>query len=221
VTVRTLLADDHEIVLDGLGAVLEKERGIEVVGNARDGLEAVRAARELQPDVIVMDLTMPGMSGIEAIRRIRQDQPEIKVICLSMHAERTFIAAAFESGAAGYILKEGTKEELVRGIETVMKGQAFVCSRIARTMAEDYAGHPPVTAPPRKMPLTAREGEVLQLIAEGHTTKSIASRLGVSEKTVATHREHIKRKLGIHSTAGLTKYAIRHGLTTIDPHRRN
>jgi DNA-binding NarL/FixJ family response regulator len=221
VTIRTLLPDDHEIVLDGLGALLEKEPDIEVVGKARDGLEAVREARELEPDVVVMDLSMPGASGIEAIRRIRQEQPEIKVICLSMHAERTFIAAAFESGAAGYILKDGTKEELVQGIETVMEGQTFVCSRIARTMAEDYAGHPPATAPSTTMPLSPREGEVLQLIAEGHTTKSIASRLGLSEKTVATHREHIKRKLGIHSTAGLTKYAIRHGLTTADPHRQS
>lgn len=214
--IRTVLADDHQLVLEGLQALLNKISDIEVVGVANDGLEAVRVVRDLQPDVVIMDLSMPGLNGIDAIRRIRADCPEVRVLCLSMHSERQFVAAAFEVGASGYLVKDEPFDEMVGGIRAVMEGRKYLSSGVIGTVVDDYVARLSEGEVPVETTLTTREREVVQLVAEGFTTKEIAGRLNLSTNTIATYREHIKKKLGIDTTAGLTKYAVRHGLTSLD-----
>lgn len=213
-TIRALLADDHEMVLDGLISLLGKESGIEVVGTAANGRAAVERARDLRPDLVLMDLSMPGLNGMEATRQILAARPEIKVICLSMHAERRFVSAALDAGASGYVLKERAMQEVIKGIRAVMAGGIYLDTTIAGEVLEGYraslAGHSPQAG----AALSGREVEVLQLMAEGHGTREIGELLHISMKTVSSHREHIMDKLGIRSIAGLTKYAIRQGLTT-------
>ncbi len=215
-TVRILLADDHRIVHQGLSALIEKQRDMKVVATAIDGREAVRLARELEPDVVLMDVAMPGMSGVEATRQITAELPTVKVLCLSMHLERRYVAAVFEAGAAGYLLKDCALEELAEAIRQVVAGRSFLSPSVAATVVGDYAAHLSGDTGADASPLSGREREVLQLLAEGHSTREIAERLHLSPKTVGSHRERIMRKLGIDSIAGLTKYAIRHGLTTAE-----
>lgn len=215
-TIRVLLADDHEIVLEGLGALLATQVDVEVIGRARDGAEAVKLARELEPNLVIMDLSMPGLTGIEATRRIKADQPEVQVICLSMHRDRQFVINAIGAGASGYILKDRATEEVLAGIRSVMSGHAYMCPEVAELIVEDYRTRITDPSALSTSALSDREREVVQLIAEGNSTKEIASTLHVSIKTVSTHREHAMKKLDIHSLAGLTKYAIRNGLTTQD-----
>lgn len=211
---RVLLADDHLAFLDGLRAFLEKQADIEIVDVAHNGIEAVNGALDKRPHVVVMDVSMPGMNGIEATHRITTQLPGVKVIGLSMHSERSFLAAFLEAGASGYLLKEHSLEELVRAINTVQQDMTYLSPSIAGTVVDDYlavrAGSPHSVFGV----LTAREREVLQLLVEGHSTKEVARLLGLSVKTISTHREHIMEKLDIHSIAGLTKYAIREGLTS-------
>jgi DNA-binding NarL/FixJ family response regulator len=212
---RVVLADDHEIVLEGLRAMLERERDIDVVGLASNGREVIEVVQNENPDVVLMDLSMPGLNGIDATRRLTVEQPAVRVLFLSMHADRRFIATAIASGAAGYILKDQATEEVVRGIRAVMERGSYLCPRVAAIVVDDYRMlvNDGLNTEPQ---LTDREREVVQLMAEGLRTKDIAECLHVSVKTVSTHREHIKQKLGIRSLAGLTKYAIRHGLTTVN-----
>ncbi len=211
---RILLADDHEILLDGLAALLAKEPDFEVVGTARDGREAVEKSHALHPDVVVMDVSMPGLNGIDATRQITARRPDAKVLCLSAHAEPQFVKAMLEANAAGYLLKDYSHESLVRAIRHVIVGEVYICPRVGHAVVRALkADRPSVTSTVE--PLTEREREILQLIAEGHSTKEIADRLFLSIKTVGTHREHLMEKLGIHSVAGLTKYAIREGLTDL------
>ncbi len=214
-TIRILLADDHRILLDGLTSLLEREADLEVVGTAHDGSEAVKQAEQHLPDIAIMDLSMPNLSGVEAIRRILAKHPETKIICLSMHAERQFVGAAFEAGAAGYILKDHATQEVVSAIHAVHAGESYLCSEVGTVLIEAYRLGLASGGAGGAAPLTHRESEVLQLIAEGFTAKEIGDRLCLSLKTVSTHRSHIIQKLGISSVAGLTKYAIRHGLTTV------
>ena len=214
-SLRILLADDHEIVLEGLSALIEKEAGMEVVGAVRDGREAVRMARERAPDVVLMDVGMPGLSGVEATRQITSELPAVKVLCLSMHAERRYVSAVIEAGAAGYLLKDCALEELSRALRQVAAGGSYLSPAVAATVLDDYAAHLGGGAP-EASPLSSREREVLQLLAEGRPTREIAERLHLSVKTVGSHRDRIMKKLGVHSIAGLTKYAIRHGLTSSD-----
>lgn len=214
--IRVLLADDHELFLQGLRALLEKESGLEVIGEARDGCDAVRMARERAPDVVLMDVAMPAMNGVDATRRILAERPAARVLCLSMHADRQFVSAVLEAGAVGYLLKDCVLEELVRAIHHVRAGRSYLSPAVAATVVEDYAAHLAGRRSPSASPLTNREREVLQLIAEGWRVKEIAGRLHLSAKTVGTHRERIMEKLGIRSVAGLTKYAIRHGLTSAE-----
>ena len=213
-SVRIVLADDHQIVRDGLRTLLEQESGMEVVAEAEDGHTAVALAREQRPDVVVMDIAMPDLNGIEATRQIKADLPEAKIIALSMHADKRFVAGMFQAGASGYLLKKGAFRELVQAIRQVAAGQMYLSSEITSTLIEDYVGH--LSSPDSAADLTAREREVLQLLAEGKTAEQIATQLHVSVNTVGTHRHHIMEKLNIHSLPELTKYALREGLTFLE-----
>ncbi len=213
-SIRIVLADDHTIFLSGLRTLLEKEPDLEVVAKVKDGREAIRVVHEKRPDLVVMDVSMPGMNGIEATRQITATLPRVKVLCLSMHSEEQFVTAVLEGGASGYLLKECALDELLTAIRTVMANQIFLSPTITTTVVQNYRAQRGATQPSPVSPLTDREREVLQLIAEGHSTKDIAARLHLSVKTIDTHRHRIMDKLRIHSVAGLTKYAIRRGLTT-------
>lgn len=214
--IRILLADDHEVLLDGLSTLLERERDFEVVGRARTGKEAVQLALEKEPDVVIMDLTLPELSGVEATRLIRAKLTNTKVLCLSMHAERQFVSAAFNAGASGYVLKEQPLSEVVKGLHAVTRGGTYVCSATSGTVIEAYVSEKRGPAASRVDLLTPREREILQYIAEGLSTKEIARVLKLSPKTVGSHRDNIREKLNISSVAGLTRFAIRHDLTTTE-----
>ena len=211
--VRVLLADDHQIVREGLSSLLGKQGDMEVVGEAGDGRTAVNLARMLQPAVVVMDLTMPELTGIEATRQIVAAMPGVKVIALSMHSDKRFVIEAFRAGAVGYVLKESAFEEVAHAIHIVTSGQSYVSPAISGILITDCVSHSPAPLPSVFSALTERERQVLQLLAEGKTTKRTAKILDVSVKTVETHRMHMMDKLDMHSIAELTKYAIREGLT--------
>jgi DNA-binding NarL/FixJ family response regulator len=215
VSLRILLADDHKIVVDGLATLLERIPGYQVVARAADGLSAESLARELAPDVAILDISMPGLNGIEATRLILEKNPSVRVIILSMHADGRFIAEALKVGALGYLLKESAFEELAAAIRTVMGGRAFLSSSIVDAVVKDYIRHLEHQGTSVFSRLSAREREVLQMLAEGLATKQIAARLSLSVKTVETYRKQIMEKLDIHSIAELTKYAIREGITTL------
>ncbi|MBN1547732.1 MAG: response regulator transcription factor [Syntrophaceae bacterium] len=215
-SIRILVADDHKIMREGLRALLEKQTDMQVIAEAENGMSAVRMARELSPDVVIMDIAMPDLNGIGATKKIRGESPEVKVIALSMHSDRRFIAEMFRSGASGYLLKDYSFEELVTAIRVVVANRIYISPSIAGIVIEDYVRqlqkdeNSEVTGI-----LTDREIEVLQLIAEGHSTKEIAACLHVSGKTVETHRRQIMEKLKVYSVAELTKYAIQQGLTSV------
>jgi len=212
-----LLAEDHEMVRDGLRALLEREDDMDVVGEAENGREAVRLARDLSPEIIVMDVSMPDLNGIEATRQVCRRCPGTRVLALSVHADRRFVTEMLRAGAAGYVLKDCAFEELVRGIRAVAQGHMYLSPRVADAVVEGHVRAPAAEAQPTGSVLTAREREVLQLLTEGHGTKQIARRLHVSTKTIDTHRQHIMDKLDVHNVADLTKYAVREGLTTLEP----
>ncbi len=215
-SIRIVLADDHAIFVAGLRALLEQQPDMEVVGDARDGAEAVKVVLKKTPHVVVMDVSMPGMNGIEATRQILAKRPRIKVLCLSMHAEKHFVAAVLEAGASGYLLKDCALEELSRAVRTVVADQTYLSPSVAGLIVADFKARRASGGSAGASPLSEREREVLRLLAEGHSTKAIAGRLYVSVKTVGTHRQHLMRKLNIHSVAALTKYAIREGLTSME-----
>jgi len=213
-SIRIFIADDHEIMREGMCALLKRRPDIEVVGQAADGRQAVQLVKELVPDIVIMDIGMPNLNGIEATRQMVADNPKLKVMALSTHSDGTIVAKMLKAGAAGYMLKESAFAELMTGIDAMAKGNTYLCTKIARVIFTDYVNmltNPKWTG---NDGLTGREIEVLQLVAEGKTTKEIARILGVSVKTVDSHREHIMDKLGIHNVAGLTKYAVREGFTT-------
>lgn len=212
-TIHILLAEDHELFRTGLRTMLMQQPDMLVVDEVRDGLDAVRAAVANPPDVVVMDISMPGMNGIEATRRILEVLPAVRVLCLSMYADRRFILSMLEAGAAGYLHKDSALEELVHAIHTVVGNHTYLSPGIADIVVDAYRASQAGETTSALSLLTAREREVLQLIAEGHSTQAIAARLQVSQKTVSTHRENLMSKLAIHSIAGLTKYALQQGLT--------
>ena len=216
-SVRIVLADDHQIMRDGLAALLEKQREMEVLGQASDGRQVVQAARDLRPDVVIMDVSMPGMNGIEATRRITAELPQVKILCLSFQSDKRLVLAVLEAGASGYLLKDCAFDELVTAIRTVMANQTYLSPAIAGTVVDGYKALHPEAQPSAFTQLTEREREIVQLLAEGLSTKEIAVRLQLSVKTVGTHREHLMAKLHLHSLAELTKYAIKEGLTSVDP----
>jgi DNA-binding NarL/FixJ family response regulator len=215
-SIRILLADDHKIVRDGLRVLLEKQSGIEVIAEAGDGRSTVQMVRELLPNVVIMDIAMPGMNGIEATRRIIEEVPAVKVIALSMHSDKRFVAEMLKAGASGYLLKDCAFEELDNAIRAVIANRTYLSPKIADIIIKDYTRLFPKTELSVFSILTLREREVLQLLAEGKTTREIASSLNISAKTVETYRKQLMDKLDIHNVAELTKYAVREGLTSLD-----
>lgn len=211
---RVLLVDDHEIMREGISALLRRHSELDVVGQAADGRTAMEMVRQLHPDVVIMDIGMPNLNGIEATRQMLSENPRIKVMALSAHSDGAIVAKMIKAGAAGYMLKESAFAELVDGLNTLADGKTFLCSKISKVVFSDYINILTNPKADSSDGLTVREREVLQLVAEGHTTKEIAQMLNLSTKTIDSHREHIMEKLGIRNVAGLTKYAIREGLTT-------
>jgi two-component system response regulator NreC len=215
-TIKIILADDHQIVRQGLRTLLAAEPDMKVVGEADNGRKTLGLAHELAPDVIIMDISMPDLNGIDATRQIMLKSPDVKIIALSMHSDSLFVMNMFKSGALGYLLKDCALEELVKAIRTVMRQKTYISPGLSDILIKDLTSHwggVPVSA---YAVLTVREREVLQLMAEGKTTLQIAASLTVSSKTVEAHRKQIMNKLGLHSVAELTKYAIRQGLTSLD-----
>ena len=216
-SLRLLIADDHKIVRDGLRALLEKQKDLEVIAEAENGRKAVRLARELSPDIVIIDIGMPDLNGIEATRQIVNEVNDVKVIALSMHSDKRFVTQMFKAGAAAYLLKDCAFEELAQAVDVVVAGQSYLSPEIAGAVMEDYVRHVSRTDSSGFSVLTAREREVLQLLAEGKPTREIADELYVSIKTIESHRQQIMHKLKVRSLAELTKYAIREGITSLDP----
>lgn len=213
---RVVLADDHELFRSGLRALLERQEDLAVIGEVQDGRDAVRSARELGPDLVVMDVEMPGLNGIEATRQIVSEASGVRVLCLSMHASSRFVEAAFEAGAHGYLLKDSATDELVRAVRAVLSGRTYVSPAVGAAAVAPYGRNGLPAADSAFTLLSGREREVLQLLAEGCSTSEIASRLCLSPKTIYFHREQMMEKLGIRSVAGLTRYAIQEGLTGLE-----
>ena len=213
---KIILADDHRIMLEGLRTLIRSQPGMTVVGEAEDGQTAVELALELLPDIVVMDITMPGLSGIDAASRITSESGNTKIIVLSMHADKMYVIKAFKAGAKGYLLKKCAFNELICAIQTVSDNGVYISSGIANIVIENFIRSLSNSRSLVSSILTDRESEVLKHIAEGKSTKEIALSLYVSAKTVETHRKKIMDKLEMHSIAALTKYAIREGLTSID-----
>jgi len=211
--IRLLVVDDHPVVRRGISACLAGRDNLEIVGEAADGREAVRKARELVPDIVLMDINMPQMNGLAVTELLRREMPKVNVLILSMHSNTEYVLRIIQSGARGYILKEAPVDELTRAIETVQRGEAYFSSDVARVALTQFvrgnADGPAVNQ------LTNREREVLTQIAGGLSNKEIASQLGVGVRTVETHRERIMRKLDIHNVAGLTRFAISKGLVSV------
>lgn len=206
-TLRIVLADDHMIVRQGLKSLLERE-GFQVVGEAADGFEAVRLSRDLTPDLAVLDLSMPSLNGVDAALEIVQASPKTKIILLTMHTEEQYVLRALRAGITGYILKTKAAADLLQAIHEVSRGMTYLSPGVSSTVVQAYLSKSDIPADP----LSHREHQVLQLIAEGKSTKEVAAILGVSVKTAESHRTRIMEKLDIHETASLVRYAIRRGL---------
>jgi DNA-binding NarL/FixJ family response regulator len=231
--IRVLLVDDHAILREGVHALLSREQDIEVVGEAEDGQQALDQIEDVRPDVVIMDIVMPRMNGLEATRLLKQRHPEVRTLILSMYDDQEYVVQIIQAGAAGYVLKRVVTDDLVRAIREVHAGGSFLYPPIAATLIGDYlrvtasqaaadggaargAGAPESQGGPAREPLSAREREVLGLIAEGFSNVEIAEQLGLSRKTVDTHRAHAMRKLDLHDVTEVVKYALRTGLITLD-----
>jgi len=212
-SIRLFLADDHRMLRDGLRALVARLPGVEVIGEAGDGRTTVAMVKELQPDIVVMDIGMPGLNGMEATRQIISECPRIKVIALSMQSDGRYVAEMLKAGASGYLPKESAFEELGEAVRTVAAGRTYLSPEITGTVMKDYLGACAFGRSTISAALTPREREVLQLIAEGLSTKEIAHALNVSAKTADAHRQRVMKKLRLRSVAELTKYAIRAGFT--------
>ncbi|AJE02936.1 LuxR family transcriptional regulator [Geobacter pickeringii] len=213
---RIMIVDDHQIVRHGMRHLLESQSDMEVVAEADSGQSALRRAREHQPDVILMDISMPDMNGIEVTRRIIASLPDVRVLVLSMHSNRRFVTEALAAGATGYLLKDCAFDELIGAIRCVAAGETYLSPKIAGHVVRGFLDQRTVAAAATHPTLSVREREVLQLIAEGKNVKEVAFLLEISTKTVETHRMQIMKKLDIRNVAQLTKYAIREGLTSLD-----
>jgi len=215
VKTRILLVDDHELMRNGLRAILEKEAEFEVVGEASGGREGVRQAAELRPDVVIMDVAMKDLNGVEATRQIKAHDDAVQVVALSSHSTHRYVTRILRAGASAYVLKANAYGELRGAIQAARAGRSFISAELSETIV-DLVRTPDTPAEAAYATLAAREREVLQLIAEGLTTPKIAARLHVAPSTVESHRRNLMRKLGIHSVAALTRFAIREGLTTAE-----
>lgn len=211
--IKLLLVDDHPVVRKGIASCLARHEHLQIVGEAANGNEALQKARELTPNIVLMDIDMPEMNGLAVTEVMRKEMPKIKVLVLSMHSNSEYVMRIIQSGASGYVLKEAPADELVRAIDSVNSGEAFFSPEVARVALNKYVRG---AADSGAGQLTNREREVLVQIAEGLSNKEIASKLGVGVRTVETHRERIMRKLNIHSVAGLTKFAISQGLISLN-----
>ena len=211
---RILLVDDHQIMREGMRLLLHDQKDLEMVGNAFDSDSGWQAVVDLAPDLVVMDLDVPGEGGAALTARIRENYPEIKIVVLTGHAELKYVEAALRAGAQGYVLKTNGCVELLHALRTVLAGKSYLCPEVSTTVVREFHRHrePPRAGEPG---LSTREIEVLTQIADGHSTKEIAFALGISGKTVETHRTNLMTKLGVNSVAELTKYALREGLTKL------
>ena len=210
--IKILIADDHQMFREGLCALLASEQDIEVAGMAADGRTTIELTDRLSPDIVVMDVGMPGLNGIEATRQIHARDSGTRVIALSMHADRRYVIGMLKAGAHGYLLKDGAARELVHAIRSVYAGNRYLCPAVTDVVLQDYLTYVSNLNSLSVPELTTREREVLQFLAEGRNTLEIAESLNISRKTVATHRGHIMEKLDLHSIAELTRYAIREGI---------
>jgi len=215
--IRIILVDDHAIVRSGLARLMQQQSGMEVIAQADNGASAVRLAKEMSPDVMIMDIGMPDLNGIEATRQILRETPRIKIIALSMHSSKKYIREMFKAGASGYLLKNCPFEELTEAIKVVLDGKSYISPSISNVVIGNYVCGSAQEEGSVFSVLTEREREVLQLLAEGKTTKQIADHLYISPKTVESHRLKIMNKLDIDNIAQLTKYAIQEGLTLPEP----
>lgn len=214
--INVLLVDDHSVVRQGCRTILSQRKGITVIGEAATGHEAIEKTDALRPDIVVMDLNIPGMNGIEALRRIRAKHEQVQVIILSVHTDEAYVYRALEAGAAGYVVKQGAGKELLDAVEAALSGNMYLSPAISRSVVRSYLKRPSSPARLIEDPLTPKEREVLQLLTEGLSNKAIAQRLTASPRTVETHRHNLMKKLDIHTLPGLVKYAIRKKIISVD-----
>ncbi len=215
--ITVLLVEDHHVVRKGISYLLSLEEDIDIVGEAEDGNEGTKMAKELYPDVVIMDITMPNLNGIDAVRQIRKSVPNTKVIILTMHTREQYIRQVLREGASGYLLKESTQDELVNAIKAVHKGEVALSPSVSKFIFNEYVKqNDPKQEVDSLETLTDRERQVLRLISEGNTNKDIAKRLEISKSTVNIHRTNVMKKLDIHDTVGLVKYSIEKGIIVVD-----
>jgi DNA-binding NarL/FixJ family response regulator len=214
-TLRILIADDHEVARKGIRALVESHPGWEVCGEAADGREAVKAAARLKPDLVLLDIGMPSLNGLDATRQILADSPDTRVLILTMHDSEQVVREVLAAGARGFLLKSDAGRDLVSAIEALQARRTFFTTKVAQLVLEGYLHPGPETEPPYRNVLTPREREVIQLLAEGKTTKEVATTLNLSVKTAETHRTNLMRKLDLHSVVDLTLYAVRNGIVHV------
>lgn len=212
-TIRILISDDHQLFREGIANLLSASPRIKIVGQAENGQEAINKAKELKPDIVIMDLSLPIINGVDATRILHKELPQTKVLVLSMHAEKNYIKEALEAGAFGYLFKDCTYDQLIEAINTVYQGKKYLSDKITEVLIQDYLNKEVVSASSPE--LSERESEILKLIAEGKTTREISDLLFISVKTVGTHKQHILENLELKTTADIIKYAIKKGIVSL------
>ena len=213
---KILIADDHGIVRQGLKSLIQSRLNLEVVGEAEDGVAAVKMVKDLKPDVVIMDVTMPNLNGVEATRLIRRDHPQVKIVALSMHPEKHIVKEILEAGASAYVLKSYLFDEISRALEAISTDQRYLSPRITDVVVEDYVRRSDAEKLEGRQRLTARDRQIIQMLAEGKSVKQIALALHISPKTADATRRKIMQKLGVTSIADLVKYAVREGITSLE-----